>query len=101
MKYENYEITQPSEHEWKVVRRDPAKAAHDITNAKTGKVVRKKGEMYEKETLIGYYSCVGSALTGVVKNMAGKGCETIRELADQIKKIRRDLDVLTSAKEVV
>ncbi len=93
MKYRNYTINKDDARNWKVVRFDETVATRDIKN-KLGEITIKNGQHYVKETTVGFFSDVSTALNGVVRDCAGIGCETISDLAKQIKELKAEISEL-------
>jgi hypothetical protein len=90
IKYKNYEIHKDDAKNWKLERFDNSTRPRDVTD-NDGKITAHKGEAYIKWTFLGFYSDVGTALSGIVKDAAGVGCKTISELSNQLNQLEKDL----------
>ena len=95
MKYRNYTIEKADSLNWTWTKTETKTAAHDQRNPKTGEVIRKAGETYQQETEPRFYGDVGNALAGIVKDLAGEGCEDIAALSLQLGEIKAELRQLT------
>lgn len=91
MKYKNYECIREDERNWKLVRYDQAVADRDILNIKSKEVLHAKGETYTREVFKGFYGDVFAALTAIVKDICGTGCEDIADLIKQVDELKADL----------
>ena len=94
MKYRNYTIEKADSLNWAWTKTENKTAQYDQKNTHTGELIRKAGESYESETKPQFYGDVGSALAGVVKDLAGQGCSEISDLAIQITQIKAELGAL-------
>ena len=91
IEYKGYTIQKQDDMNWTLTREDTKVPMKDILNVKTQEVVYPKGKEYTTVTLLGYYTDIGSALSGLIKSYAGTDCNSIQDLADQIKEIKADL----------
>ena len=91
MKYKNYTIEKVDSLNWAWTKTETKTATQDQRNPKTGELIRKAGETYENETDPRFYSDIGAALAGIVKDLAGVDCADIAELARQLEQIKGDL----------
>lgn len=96
IEYKGYTIQKKDDMNWTLTREDTKVPVRDIKNPKTQEVMYPQGEEYTVTTLLGYYTDIGAALSGLIKNYAGTDCNSIQDLADQIKEIRADLKGLVS-----
>jgi hypothetical protein len=86
MKYKNYTITRHDNLNWKLVRSHLSTPTRPSAS-REGAVVTSGDETPPGESFAGYYSDVFSALRGIVKAEAGKGCEDITELLEQVTEL--------------
>ena len=93
IEYNGYTVKKLDDMNWGLTRVDTKVPVRDIKN-KNGEVIHPQGVSYKIITKLGFYPDVGSALSGLVKHYAGSGCNSIQELADQIKELREDLRCL-------
>ena len=94
MEYKNYKIERFDELNWTVERFDKRVAKNDIKSPSTGEVFTPKGGCYESVTRLGYFAGIDTALNAVIRDMAGRDCETVEDLAQQIAEIKDDLSKL-------
>ncbi len=91
IEYKGYTIQKQDDMNWTLTRVDTKVPMKDILNVKTQEVIHPQGQEYKVNTTLGFYTDVGSALSGLIKNYAGTDCNSIQDLADQIKEIKADL----------
>ena len=96
IEYKGYTIQKQDDMNWTLTREDTKVPMRDIKNPKTQKVIHPQGHEYKVTTMLGFFPDVGSALSGLIKNYAGTDCNSIQDLADQIREIRADLRGLVS-----
>ena len=97
IQYKNYTVERADQRNWEVKKTTLKTAQHDMVK-KDGTLIRSKGDEYEKVDFCGFYSDVGSALSGVVRDLAGVDCASIEDLALQLAQITSDLEALTTKK---
>lgn len=90
IEYQNYRIERADNLNWSVTVRETAVAERDHKD-KQGNVTVQKGEEYERDRVVGYAHDVGGALTIVVRDKAGRGCDTIKDLSRQLTALKTDL----------
>ena len=95
IKYKNYTISKLDELNWIWQKTETRTASKDQKNPRTGELIRKAGETYEAETKPKFYGDIGSALAGVVRDLAGVDCADIAALARQLDEITSELGGLT------
>ena len=95
IKYKNYTVTRADELNWQWTRTDTLTAVKNHRNPSTGEVVRKTGETYQRESTPRFFGDVGSALAGIVKDLLGRDCADISQIASQLGQIKSDLSELT------
>jgi len=94
MKYKNYSIERKDDRCWTVSKVIENIAPRDLTAPATGELVHYKGDSYTSDVFVGFYSDVGKALSGVVKDLAGAGCADLKDLAHQLRELKSDLSEL-------
>lgn len=93
IEYQNYRIERADDRNWSVTVRETTVAERDHKD-KQGNVTAKKGEEYERDRVVGYAHDVGNALRLVVRDKAGRGCDTLKDLSRQLTALKTDLTAL-------
>lgn len=96
IKYKNYEIEKIDQHNWQVKSVDTLRAKADAFHLKTGKLIRKKGEVYESKATVGYFSSLEKAVQGIMRERIGSDCHTLEEVVCQVRTLRSEIKELLS-----
>jgi hypothetical protein len=98
MKYKNYEIIKADERNWQLLRHDTGTATRDMKAPKTGQIVHKFGDTYEKTVEKGFFGTFQSALIAMIDDLVGRDCETLQDVAKQVQQLRSEIAALTQIK---
>jgi predicted fused transcriptional regulator/phosphomethylpyrimidine kinase len=91
MKYDNYTIEQIDQYNWTLIKTKPDTYRKAIKHHKTGEVLHKKGETYDRLYDLGYYGDYFKALQALVRDKAPEGANDIEEVLANLKCIEHDI----------
>jgi len=94
MIYENYTLAKYDIRNWTLEKVVAAIRSADAKD-KDGAVIAKKGDSYNRTVFLGYHGNVFDALTAIIRDKAGVGCDDIKALSLQMETMNRELKELT------